>query len=218
MRASENDGIIIEQARASDLARIAALANRAAEVGSANFATEPEPVGEWQQAWERTAATHPWLVARARIRPASSSMPPSWAAPNRTGEVVGFAKASPHRARGAYRWTAELSIYIDERWQGRGIGTALYRVLIPLLRAQGYVTLLAGITAGHTASEHLHAAAGFIRCGTFHRAGWKLATWHDVGYWELDLQPAGAAPGAIRGVQEIWWSQEHRPAEDRSGS
>ncbi len=175
--------VTIELAGADDIDRIAALANRAGETGTANFATEPEPTGQWLGDWRATAATHPWLVARS-------------------GGVVGFAKASPHRARGAYRWTAEVSVYIDEAWHGRGIGTSLYRVLIPLLRAQGYVTLLAGITAGHAASERLHERAGFVRCGTFHRAGWKFGAWHDVGYWELQL--ADAEPGPIHPVREMW--------------
>jgi phosphinothricin acetyltransferase len=184
--ASDREVMTIELARADDVPRIAALSNRAAETGSANFATEPEPVSYWQGEWENTAASHPWLVARAG------------------GRVIGFAKASPHRARGAYRWTAEVSVYIDETRHGRGIGGALYRALIPLLRAQGYVMLLAGITAGHVASERLHARAGFVRCGTFHRAGWKFGGWHDVGYWELDLQPAGFPPSPPRPVSEVW--------------
>jgi phosphinothricin acetyltransferase len=187
------DVITIELALAGDIARIAELANRAAESGSANFATEPEPVDDWQHAWESTRATHPWLVARS------------------AGQVLGFAKASPHRARGAYQWTAEMTVYIDEVWHGRRIGSSLYAVLIPLLDAQGYALLLAGITAGHLASERLHATAGFTRCGTFHRAGWKLGAWHDVGYWELVLQPNDGAPAPIRGVDETWAARAVRP-------
>jgi phosphinothricin acetyltransferase len=178
-------GMTIELAAADDLSRIAALANRAAETGAANFATEPEPPDRWRRDWHDAGASHPWLVARA-------------------GTVVGFAKASPHRSRGAYRWTAEMSVYIDEAWQGRGIGTSLYRVLVPLLREQGYMTLLAGITSGHEASERLHERFGFVRCGTFHRAGWKLGAWHDVGYWELQLHPAGGEPAPVRPVREVW--------------
>ena len=114
------------------------------------------------------------------------------------------ARPSPHRSRGAYRWIAEVSVYIDEAWQGRRVGSSLYRVLIPLLREQGYVTLLAGITSGHAASERLHQGAGFVRCGTFHRAGWKMGAWHDVGYWELHLQPPSIAPSPIRPVRDVW--------------
>ncbi|HWM87553.1 MAG TPA: GNAT family N-acetyltransferase [Kofleriaceae bacterium] len=176
---------IIQLATAGDVPAIAWLVNRAAETGTANFATEPEPVADWLRDWQETAASHPWLVARSN------------------GRVLGFAKASPHRARGAYRWTAEVTVYIDESRHGEGLGTALYGALIPLLRAQGFVTLLAGITAGHVASERLHARAGFARCGTFHRSGWKWGAWYDVGYWELQLQGA-EEPSALRGVDEVW--------------
>ncbi|HTE55909.1 MAG TPA: GNAT family N-acetyltransferase [Kofleriaceae bacterium] len=180
-----NEVVTIELARAGDLERITSLVNRAGETGTANFATSPEPLEQWIDEWEKTSSTHPWLVARS------------------SGDVLGFAKASAHRARGAYRWTAEVSIYIDEERRARGLGTALYGVLIPFLGAQGFVTLLAGITAGHTASERLHARAGFIRCGTFHRAGWKMGGWHDVGYWELQLG-GGLEPAPVRGVAEVW--------------
>lgn len=180
-----SDDLVIELAAAADVERIAGLANRAAETGTANFATEPEPVADWMADWERHAAHHPWLVARA------------------AGGVVGFAKGSPHRARGAYRWTVEMSVYIDETCRGRGLGTALYGVLVPLLEAQGYVTLLAGITVGHAASERLHARAGFVRCGTYHRVGWKGGRWLDVGYWERHLGEGGE-PSPVRGVAAAW--------------
>jgi phosphinothricin acetyltransferase len=176
----------IELATADDIPSIAALANRAAEVGSANFATTPEPVAEWLASWGSYSSSYPWLVAHGG------------------GRVIGFAKAGPHRARGAYRWTAEVTVYLDDAWQGRGLGTALYQRLIPLLRAQGYVTLLAGITDGHTASERLHARAGFVRCATFHRTGWKHDAWHDVGYWELQLSGDGGPPPSIRPVAQVW--------------
>jgi phosphinothricin acetyltransferase len=145
----------------------------------------PEPVEDWVESWRRTARFHPWLIARSGA------------------SIVGFAKAAPHRSREAYRWSAEVSAYIDPKFHRRGVGSALYGVLIPLLRAQGYVTLLAGITGGHEASERLHAKVGFVRCGTFHRIGWKLDRWQDVGYWELHLTDPGTVPGPIRPVAEV---------------
>ncbi len=175
----------IRLAELADLPRIVELSNRAAAETTANFATSPEPVEQWSVAWRETSAMHPWLVACA------------------DADVIGFAKSSPHRSRGAYAWTAEVTVYIDPAHHGGGVGTALYARLIPLLRDQGYVTLLAGITAGHTASERLHARAGFVRCGTFHRAGWKFGAWHDVGYWELHLQPPDHVPAPPRPVAEV---------------
>src|SRR5262245_9174036 len=127
----------IELANEADLPRIVALANHAAEVGVANFATEPEPLADWQASFAGTQPTHPWLVARD------------------AGATIGFAKAGAHRARGAYQFSVELSVYVDEAFHGQGVGAALYAALLPLLRAQGYVTLLAGITSGQSVSERL---------------------------------------------------------------
>jgi phosphinothricin acetyltransferase len=174
----------IELASRSDLPRIVEIANWAAAHTAANFALEPEPLDMWVESWEKTHEHHPWLVAREGTL------------------VMGFAKSGPHKARGAYRWTAELTIYLAPEHHGRGIGTALYGVLIPMLEAQGYVTLLAGITSGHTPSERLHARVGFVRCATFHRTGWKFDRWHDVGYWERHLQPE-APPGRILPVASV---------------
>jgi L-amino acid N-acyltransferase YncA len=173
-------------ARREDVPRIVEISNWAAANTSANFATEPEPLEAWMELFEQTSALHPWLVALL------------------DDEVIGFAKASPHRSRCAYGWTAEVSVYIAPEHHGRGVGTALYGALIPLLRSQGFVTLLAGITSGHSASERLHARVGFIRCGTFRKVGWKFGQWHDVGYWELHLDTAERGPGPLRPVAEVW--------------
>jgi phosphinothricin acetyltransferase len=162
------------------------FANWAAVHSPANFALEPEPLDGWLADFDHHHAMYPWLVART------------------DDGVVGFAKASPHRARGAYAWTAEMTVYIDEAAQGKGVGKALYGVLIPMLRAQGYVALLAGITTALEPSERLHASFGFTRGATLHRVGWKFGRWYDVSLWQLLLQAGGTAPGAIRPVREVW--------------
>ncbi len=177
--------VTVDLARLDDVPRMAALANAAAEHGAANFATEPEPIAAWREAWTSTQEAYPWLVARDGAT------------------TLGFAKAGPHKSRGAYAWTAEVTVYVDGASHGRGVGTALYRVLIPTLRAQGFVTLIAGITTPNAASERLHAAFGFVRCGTYHRAGWKLGAWHDVGYWECHLESEGAPPGPRKPVRSV---------------
>ena len=176
----------IHLARREDVPRIVEISNWAAANTTANFAVQPEPLEHWIEQFDQTSATHPWLVAK------------------RGDEVIGFAKASPHRSRCAYDWTAEVSVYVAPEHHGRGVGKALYEALIPLLRKQGFVTLLAGITSGHSASEKLHARAGFILCGTFSRVGWKFGRWHDVGYWELHLDDGEKPPGALRRVSEVW--------------
>lgn len=173
----------IELATEADVPRCLEMANWAAAHTTANFAVKPETLESWVGLFQKTQHQHPWLVARE------------------DDAAIGFAKSGPHRPREAYDWSAELSVYIDPAWHGRGVGRALYAALLPLLREQGYVTLLAGITAGHAASEALHARFGFTRCGTFHRVGWKQGAWHDVSYWELHLSDGPAAP--IRPVAAV---------------
>ena len=174
----------ISFASREDVDGILEIANWASANLSANFATQPERLEDWRRTWEQAQAMYPWLVAK------------------HDGKVVAFAKASPHRPRGAYAWTAEVSVYIHPAWQRQRLGTALYTRLISLMRAQGYVTLLAGITSPNAPSERLHAAFGFVQCAMFHRMGWKFGRWYDVGYWELQLR-SGDPPPVLRSVKEV---------------
>ncbi|MFL5817815.1 MAG: GNAT family N-acetyltransferase [Conexibacter sp.] len=127
----------------------------------------------------RLAATHPWLVAEV------------------DGRVVGFAYGSPHRDRAAYRWAAEVSVYIDPAHHGRGLGRALYEALFARLRAQRTQIACAGITLPNDASVGLHEALGFELVGVYRGIGWKAGAWRDVGWWQLRLLPPlddGAPP------------------------
>lgn len=104
-------------------------------------------------------------------------------------EVAGFAYASTHRARPAYRWSAECSVYVSERSRGSGIGRQLYERLIAEVRDLGYASLFAGIALPNPASVTLHERLGFRSIGVFPDVGFKLGGWHDVGWWALPLHP-----------------------------
>jgi L-amino acid N-acyltransferase YncA len=177
--------VLVRAAAASDIARVAGLANEAAARSWASFATAPEPVADWERSWESTRAAHPWLVAEDG------------------GAVVGFARTGPYRARGAYAWTAEVSVYVDPAHHGRGVGAALYARLVGLARAQGYVTLLAGIAQPNEPSERLHARFGFVKVGTLSRVGYKFGAYRDVAYWQLSTWPELVAPEPVRPVAEV---------------
>jgi phosphinothricin acetyltransferase len=175
---------VIALARRADVERVLALSNAAAASGIANLAIEAEPLEQWLGAFDRDSAKYPWLVWRE------------------DGRVLAFAKAGPHRARDAYAWTAEVSVYVEPSVHRRGIARKLYARLIPLLAEQGYFTLLAGISQPNEASVALHEALGFQQCATFTRAGFKWGGWRDVGYWELHVNRG--VPGPIKPVAECW--------------
>lgn len=108
--------------------------------------------------------------------------------------VVGYAYASEHRARKAYQWTVEVSVYIAATYQGQGIGKRLYQELFPILCKQGYFTALAGITLPNESSIKLHESLGFKKIAVYENVGFKFGKWHDVGWWQLALRPYSASP------------------------
>ncbi|MHC5024688.1 MAG: GNAT family N-acetyltransferase [Planctomycetota bacterium] len=177
---------VIRLAVSADLAGIRCISNWAAEHTAANFAVEPETPEQWSEDWAETHAMYPWVVA------------------DHDGRVIGFAKAGPHRGRCAYTWTAEVTVYVDSQYHGRGIGRLLYGALIPILRAQGYRTLLAGITLPNPASVRLHESFGFRRAGLFEKVGWKFGRFHDVSYWEAFLDDTSSPPRPVRPVSEVY--------------
>ncbi len=103
------------------------------------------------------------------------------------GVVVGYAYAGAHRAREAYRWSADVTVYAASGMQRRGVGRTLYRALLAALRQQGLHSAFAGIALPNAASVALHEAMGFTHLGVYREVGFKHGTWHDVGWWRLPL-------------------------------
>lgn len=122
----------------------------------------------------------------ARIRKSLTAW--QWLVAERDGRVVGYAYGSSHRERAAYRWSVEVSAYIDPAYQRQGIGRALYNRLIDDLIASGYCTAFAGITTPNDASIGLHSAVGFEMIGVFRNIGWKFGRWHDVAWMQRRLR------------------------------
>lgn len=108
------------------------------------------------------------------------------------GRIVGYAYASQHRARAAYRYSVDVSIYIAPEYHRQGIGRLLYTALFEQLKARGFYTAYAGITLPNEKSVGLHKALGFTEAGTFHRVGYKANQWLDVIWLEKALREYGA--------------------------
>ena len=106
------------------------------------------------------------------------------------GRVLGYAGTGPFRAKQAYETSVEMSIYVAPDATGRGIGTALYEELFPLLAKEDVHRALAGITVPNPASIALHARFGFVQVAHFTENGRKLGRFWDVVWMEKSI--AGA--------------------------
>lgn len=110
------------------------------------------------------------------------------------GRIRGYAYASRHRERAAYRWSVDVATYVHPSSRRQGVGTTLCLVLFDLLRQQGIFKAYAGVTLPNPSSIEMQQRLGFRSVGTYHGVGYKLGYWHDVSWWELSLQAETANP------------------------
>lgn len=111
------------------------------------------------------------------------------------GAVCGFAYASAFREKEAYRWDAELTVYLAPGLEGRGTGRALLTECLDRLRRLGYLNAYSCITLPNERSVGLHRRLGFRELGIFPRTGYKLGRWHDVVWMGLALGSFDGVPG-----------------------
>jgi phosphinothricin acetyltransferase len=159
-----------------DAAACAAIYAPHVENGATSFEEQAPSAEEMAARIERVTKTHPWLVAEL------------------DGEVVAYAYACQHRERPAYRWAADVSVYVGDAQRRQGIGRSLYEALFDRLRGQRYRVACAGITLPNDASVVLHERLGFAPVGIYRGIGWKAGAWRDVGWWQLELSPGDGPP------------------------
>jgi L-amino acid N-acyltransferase YncA len=137
---------------------------------------QPPSASELADRIRKTTETHPWLVAED------------------DADLLGYAYATRHRERASYRWATDVTVYISRDHHRKGVGRGLYHALFDRLAQQGFRIACAGITLPNAASVGLHESLGFEAVGTYRRIGWKFGAWHDVGWWQLQLEADDAPP------------------------
>jgi phosphinothricin acetyltransferase len=144
-----------------------------------SFEFEPPTPAEMAERIAAVQRTHAWLVLED------------------AGRVVGYAYGSPFKARAAYRWSCEVSVYLEVGRRRTGAGRALYRELFARLAGRGYLTAVAVLTLPNDASVGLHRAMGFADVGIYRQIGWKHDTWHDIALSQRPLAAPASPPAEI---------------------
>ena len=160
----------IRLAAEGDLEDILRIYNQAIEKTTAVFEYRPHTI-EMRREWFRAkrAASLPVLVA------------------TESGAVQGFASYGPFRAWPAYKYSVELSVYVDEGARGRGIGSALVQGVISDARARDLHVIMAGITSDNVVSLRLHEKLGFTEVAHIPEVGYKFGRWLDLKFLQIVL-------------------------------
>ncbi len=131
-------------------------------------------------------------IARRRAEVLARDLP-YLVAVSATGAVVGYAYASLYRARSAYRFSVEDSVYVAPDSVGRGIGRALLEALIARCGETGYRQMVAVIgDSGNAGSITLHERLGFRRVGLLPAIGYKHGRWVDSVLMQRELGEGAA--------------------------
>lgn len=105
-----------------------------------------------------------------------------------TGVLMGFASYGPFRPYPAFKYSVEHSVYVDQRFRGRGLGEALLRAIVERARQQEYHVVVGAIDSTNAASCGLHEKLGFARAGEIKQAGFKFGRWLDLLFYQLQLE------------------------------
>ncbi len=160
----------IRPATDADLPGILAIYNHAIEHTTAIFDYRPHTIDmrrEWLRGKE--AAGLPVFVAAEGDR------------------VLGFSTYGPFRAWPAYKYSVELSVYVDPNARRRGIGTALVQAVVDEARRRDLHVVLAGITSDNDISLRLHERLGFREVAHVPEVGYKFGKWLDLKLLALVL-------------------------------
>jgi L-amino acid N-acyltransferase YncA len=154
---------------AGDAARLCAIYNHYVAETVVTFEEDPVSLDDMRRRVEEVQQHLFWLVCEA------------------DGEVVGYAYAGKWKARAAYRFAVEVSVYVDPTRCGEGIGKQLYTALLNQLRETRTHSVVGGIAGVNPASVALHESFGFRKVAHLPEMGHKFGQWIDVAYFHLLL-------------------------------
>jgi L-amino acid N-acyltransferase YncA len=192
----------VRLAAAPDAEAICRIYNQGIEDRVATLETELPTPDERRQWLANRTPRHPVIVAeameglsagaepaRASLRPPSvqaglmapaTTMRPFSASADNPSGPVGWASLNVFNAREAYRFVADISVYVERGWRGKGVGRVLLEQLTALGRAHGFHKLVLSAFPGNAGGMALYARSGFRPVGVYHEQGQLDGTWVDT--------------------------------------
>lgn len=171
----QND-ITVRTARISDAEELLKIYAPYVETTAITFEYDVPSPSAFAKRIENTLKNYPYIVAV------------------KSGEIIGYAYASPFKQRAAYDWCVETSVYVKQGFKGIGCGRILYSELERILKKQNILNLNACIAYTETEDEHLsntstkfHTHMGFSLVGKFSKCGYKFGKWYDMIWMEKHI-------------------------------
>ena len=142
-------------------------------------------VAELERRIDQLLPRYPWLVCEE------------------DDKILGYAYASSHSERAAYLWSVTTAIYIRADQVRSGVGFALYKSLLAILRLQGFASAYAGISMPNPGSVGLHRAVGFALVGEYRDVGFKNGRWMNSTWWQVSLGGRMTDPSPPASLDQI---------------
>lgn len=181
----------IRRARPTDAEAIQRIYAPYVDYTAISFELQAPTVDEMRKRIRKTLRHYPYFVATYE------------------GKVIAYTYAGPIGERGAYRRSAEMSIYVDSAYKRNGIGHTLYQVLEDELRRRGFCNAYAIIAIPLSKDPHLHLGSmrfhrreGYKKVAQLHRCGRKFNTWYDVMWMEKIINAHTDNPAPVATFDE----------------
>lgn len=178
-------GNIIRFVREEDCRQILNIYSYYIENTAVSFETEVPNCEKFEERIKNISSLYPYLVYE------------------KDNKIIGYAYASRYAEREAYRYSVTLSVYVLEKYHGKGIAKQLYDVLFNILLEQGFYNVYACITLPNEKSINFHKKFGFREVGVYNNVGYKLNKWHDVIYMEKMLKTHNDVPMDLKSIKEL---------------
>ena len=185
--------IIIRRARLDDAPRLSEIYAHYVLSTAVSFEYRPPTPEEFAARMEQAMARYPYLVAEL------------------DGKAVGYVYAHQLGTREAYKYSVELSIYLERETRRLGIGRMLYEKMEQALRTQGIISLYAVVARPSDepdpyltrASLDFHSAMGYTESGVCPRCGYKFGRWYDTVWMRKIITAHPSQPGELLSPEEV---------------